>query len=215
MKNLKLMMLGPPGAGKGTQAQVLAKSLEIPQISTGDLLRASKQEGSALGKEAASYMDHGKLVPDELVINMVKERLQKKDAEKGYIFDGFPRTLAQAEALEDMGILLNHVISIEVSDAEIVRRLEGRRSCKECKAVYHLVFAPPKVEGKCDHCNAIGSLFQRADDQPEKIEQRLLEYSASTEPLIKFYADKGRLIQKDGEGAPKDVEKRIQKALGT
>ncbi len=209
----RLMMLGPPGAGKGTQAQQLAVELNIPQISTGDLLRAAKKNQTDLGKKAAPHMDNGKLVPDDLVIGMVVERLKEEDAEQGYIFDGFPRTLKQAESLEEMGVSLDNVISIIVSDEEVHRRLEARRTCSECKAIYHLIFSPPKSENTCDKCGAEGSIYQRADDTPEKIEERLRAYKAQTEPLIAFYQEKGRLIQIDGEGAPEEVKKRIQKAL--
>lgn len=210
----RLMMLGPPGAGKGTQAQQLVEAFQIPQISTGDLLRAAKRDGTDLGKLAAPYMDNGRLVPDELVIGMVKERIALPDAKNGYIFDGFPRTRNQSEALDEMGIALDHVISIDVSEPELIRRLEGRRSCKECKAVYHLVFAAPKVAGTCDRCGS-SPLLQRPDDMPVKIKQRLVEYAEETEPLIDFYGEKGLLIQIDGEGDPKEVKKRIQSALGT
>ncbi len=210
----RLMMLGPPGAGKGTQAQKLVEAFEIPQISTGDLLRAAKRNGTELGKQAAPFMDNGKLVPDALVIGMVKERITLPDAKNGYIFDGFPRTRTQSEALDEMDVVLDHVISIEVSEPELIRRLAGRRSCKECKAVYHLEFAPPTKADTCDKCGC-SPLIQRSDDQPAKIKQRLIEYAAETSPLIEFYQGKGILVQIDGEGDPKEIKKRIQSALGT
>lgn len=206
---MNIIMLGPPGAGKGTQAQMLAEKYGIPQISTGDILRAAVAEGTELGKKAKEYMDKGQLVPDEVVIGIVKERLSKPDCEKGFILDGFPRTVAQAEALDgilkEMGKKIDYVINIVVPDEEILKRLTGRRTCKVCGAMYHIIYNPPKVEGKCDKCG--GDLYQRDDDKEETIKNRLSVYHSQTAPLIDYYRKKGVLIDIDGT---KDIKTIFQ-----
>lgn len=212
MAKTKLMMLGPPGAGKGTQAQQLASELDIPQISTGDMLRQARRQGSPLGLEAARYMDAGDLVPDEVVIGLVVERLAQGDAHKGFILDGFPRTVAQAEALEKMGVELEAVLSIVVSEDEVVGRLGGRLSCPNCGAIFHAVANPPRVAGVCDVCGH--ALVRREDDRPEAIRERLKAYQAKTAPLTAYYHAKGSLHEIDGEGAPQLVYERVRKAIG-
>ena len=188
---MKLIRLGAPGAGKGTQAAVLSERLGIPTISTGNILRAAVKNGTPVGLQARSYMDAGKLVPDQVIIGIIAERLEEADCQKGYILDGVPRTIAQAEALEEAGIHFDSVLDIEVPDQEILHRMIGRRSCPICGATYHLEAAPPKIEGKCDHCG--NTLTQREDDKHETVISRLSTYHAQTEPLKKFYADRGIL----------------------
>ena len=188
---MKLIFLGPPGAGKGTQAAIISKKLSIPTISTGDMLRAAVKEGTPVGKQAKSFMDAGKLVPDDVIIGIVVERVQKPDCDHGYILDGVPRTIAQAQALEDAGIRFDHVISIETADEVVEGRLEGRRVCKNCGATYHVNNNPSKQEGVCDACGH--ELMQRADDAPATVSHRLEVYHAETEPLKDFYAERGLL----------------------
>jgi len=188
---MKLIFLGPPGAGKGTQAAVVSKRLDIPTISTGDMLRAAVKEGTQIGLQAKSYMDAGKLVPDEVIIGIVAERLEKPDCAKGFILDGVPRTIAQAEALDAKGVKFDKVVSLEVSDEAIVERMSGRRVCAKCGTPYHVVNKPPKAEGVCDSCG--GELVQRVDDKAETVRHRLKVYHAETEPLKKFYQDRGLL----------------------
>ncbi|MDE7003782.1 MAG: adenylate kinase [Oscillospiraceae bacterium] len=188
---MKLIMFGAPGAGKGTQAAILSERLGVPTISTGNILRAAVKNGTPVGLQARSYMDAGKLVPDQVIIGIIAERLEEADCQKGYILDGVPRTIAQAEALEEAGIHFDSVLDIEVPDQEILHRMIGRRSCPICGATYHLEAAPPKVEGKCDHCG--NTLTQREDDKHETVISRLSTYHAQTEPLKKFYADRGIL----------------------
>lgn len=188
---MKLIMFGAPGAGKGTQAAIFSERLGIPTISTGNILRAAVKNGTPVGLQARSYMDAGKLVPDQVIIGIIAERLAEPDCQKGYILDGVPRTIAQAEALEEAGIQFDCVLDIEVPDQEILHRMIGRRSCPICGATYHLEAAPPKVEGKCDHCG--NTLTQREDDKHETVISRLSTYHAQTEPLKKFYADRGIL----------------------
>lgn len=185
---MKLIMFGAPGAGKGTQAAILGERLDVPTISTGNILRAAVKNGTPVGLQARSYMDAGKLVPDQVIIGIIAERLAEPDCQKGYILDGVPRTIAQAEALEEAGIQFDCVLDIEVPDQEILHRMIGRRSCPICGATYHLEAAPPKVEGKCDHCG--NTLTQREDDKHETVISRLSTYHAQTEPLKKFYADR-------------------------
>ena len=185
---MKLIMFGAPGAGKGTQAAILSERLDVPTISTGNILRAAVKNGTPVGLQARSYMDAGKLVPDQVIIGIIAERLAEPDCQKGYILDGVPRTIAQAEALEEAGIQFDCVLDIEVPDQEILHRMIGRRSCPICGATYHLEAAPPKVEGKCDHCG--NTLTQREDDKHETVISRLSTYHAQTEPLKKFYADR-------------------------
>ena len=212
----QLILFGPPGAGKGTQARRLTESLGIPQISTGDILRQAKAEGTPMGQKAASYMNAGKLVPDEVVVGIVEERLEKDDAEGGWILDGFPRTLPQAEALDAMldrrGEAIDRVLSLEVPDEPIVARLSGRRSCPECKAGYHVTFDPPTQAGICNECGA--ALIQRDDDRAEAIRERLKTFHDQTAPLTQYYENKGLLARVDGEGGIDEVTHRIQSALG-
>lgn len=213
---MNLILLGPPGSGKGTQGRKLAERLGIPQISTGDILREAVREGTPLGMKAKAYMDQGKLVPDEIVIGIIRERLEAKDTKKGAIFDGFPRTVPQAEALdrimEELGRKIDAVIDIEVSDEEVLRRLTGRRTCRDCGAMYHVVFNPPKKEGLCDVCG--GELYQRDDDKEETIKNRLRVYREQTEPLETYYEQKGILRRVKGEASIEEVEKEILEFLG-
>lgn len=208
MAKRKLMFLGPPGAGKGTQAVRLAEELSIPQISTGDMLREARRRGTELGVKAAGFMDAGELVPDAVVIGIVAERLQEDDAAAGFILDGFPRTVAQAEALAEMGIVLDGVVNIQVSEDEIVERLGGRLSCPSCGASYHVKFSPPQDEGSCDKCGA--DLVRRPDDQPEAIRQRLESYAKKTSPLVSFYEDRGKLLNVQGEGDLDEIQAKIR-----
>ena len=208
---MNLILLGPPGAGKGTQAQMIVDRYHIPQVSTGDILRAAVKGKTPLGAKAKEFMDQGKLVPDELVIGIIEERLKASDCGPGFILDGFPRTIAQAEALQPilakMGKSVDHVINIEVEDEELVRRLTGRRTCKNCGAMFHLIFYPPKKEGRCDRCG--GSLYQRDDDKEETIRTRLKEYQRQTAPLIQYYQEKKKLRSILGVGEQNQIFKRI------
>lgn len=188
---MKLILLGAPGAGKGTQAEIISQKLNIPTISTGNILRAAVANGTPVGLKAKEYMDAGKLVPDDVIIGVISERLAESDCQKGYILDGVPRTIAQAEALEKAGIQFDAVVSIEISDEEIERRMTGRRTCVNCGATYHMVAAPPKQEGVCDKCGQ--ALQQRKDDKPETVKARLATYHKETEPLKDFYAQRGVL----------------------
>jgi len=212
---MRMILLGPPGAGKGTQAKDLVEKYKIPQISTGDILRKNLAEKTPLGLEAKKYMDKGELVPDSVVVGIVKERLKEADCAKGYILDGFPRTVPQAEeldkALADMSTPLDKVLSIDVPDSELVARLSGRRTCRSCQEGYHVMFKKPKVEGKCDKCG--GELYQRDDDKEESIKNRLKVYQASTAPLIDYYKAKGLLRGVDGVGDMKEILARMVKAL--
>jgi len=204
---VRLVFLGAPGAGKGTQAKKLVEKYGIPQISTGDLLRAAVAQGTALGKEAKSYMDRGELVPDQVVLGMVKERLSQDDCKKGFILDGFPRNVAQAEALDkmlaEMNIPLDLALNIDVPFEDLMKRLTGRRTCKSCGQMYNIYYSPPKVEGKCDKCG--GDLFQRDDDKEETIKKRLDVYKAQTEPLIDYYSKKGILKSVSGTGSIDEI----------
>ncbi len=188
---MKLIMFGAPGAGKGTQAAILSERLGIPTISTGNILRAAVKNRTPVGLQAQSYMDAGKLVPDQVIIDIIAERLEEDDCKKGYILDGVPRTIAQAEALERAGVEFDAVLDIEVPDEEITHRMVGRRACPVCGATYHLEAAPPKKEGICDNCGS--GLVLREDDKPETVQSRLNTYHVQTEPLKKFYARRGIL----------------------
>lgn len=209
---MKLIMLGAPGAGKGTQAAVLSERLAIPTISTGNILRAAVKNGTPVGLQAKSYMDAGKLVPDQVIIGIIAERLAEDDCAKGYILDGVPRTIAQAEALEAAGIRFDCVLDIEVSDDEIVSRMAGRRACTDCGATYHVKAAPPKVDGVCDACG--GKLVQRDDDKPETVQGRLTVYHAETEPLKDFYAQRGILKTVENKPTIEETTRAIELVLG-
>ncbi len=213
---MKIVLLGAPGAGKGTQAKKLIEKYGIPQISTGDLLRAAVAAGTPLGKEAKSYMDKGELVPDSVVLGMVEERLKQDDCKKGYILDGFPRNTAQAEALDKMLISLNMpldaALSVDVPFEDLMKRLTGRRTCKSCGQMYNIYFSPPQKEGVCDKCG--GELFQRDDDKEETIKKRLEVYSAQTEPLIDYYKKKGILKTVAGVGSIDEIFKNVCAVLG-
>jgi len=213
---MNLILLGPPGAGKGTQAQKIVETYHIPQISTGDILRSAVKEGTPLGKEARAFMDRGQLVPDEVVIGIIEERLRAPDCQSGFILDGFPRNISQADALQSLlakiGKSIDHVINIEVDFEELVRRLTGRRTCKNCGAMFHILFQPPKEEGKCDRCG--GPLYQRTDDHEETIRTRLKEYEKQTAPLVDYYQKKKLLRSIDGVGEAEQIFVRILQQLG-
>ena len=205
-------MLGAPGAGKGTQAAILSEKLGIPTISTGNILRAAVKNGTPVGLQAKSYMDAGKLVPDDVIIGIVAERLAEADCANGYILDGVPRTIAQAEALEAAGIVFDNVISIEIPDEVIEERMEGRRFCRSCGATYHIHNAPSKVEGVCDKCG--GELEQRDDDKPETVKHRLEVYHTETEPLKDFYAKRNVLRPVENQPTIEATAEMVNKALG-
>ena len=209
---MKLILLGAPGAGKGTQAEILCKELNIPTISTGNILRAAIKNGTPTGLKAKSYMDAGQLVPDEVIIGIVTERLAEADCAGGYILDGVPRTIAQAEALEQGGIQFDAVVSIEISDETIMERMSGRRVCESCGASYHLVAVPPKTPGVCDSCG--GKLVQRKDDAPETVKARLEVYHKETEPLKDFYAQRGLLKSVENQPTVTGTTQAILRALG-
>lgn len=197
---MKIIMLGAPGAGKGTQAKQIADKFSIPHISTGDIFRANIKEGTELGQKAKGYMDAGELVPDELVCDLVVDRIQKEDCANGFILDGFPRTIPQAEALTDalnaIGQKMDYAIDIEVNDAQIVERMGGRRACLGCGATYHIINIPPKKEGICDRCGS--EIILRDDDKPETVQNRLNVYHEQTQPLIDYYKEQGILSEVDG-----------------
>jgi len=213
---MNLILLGPPGAGKGTQAQMIVERYRIPQISTGDILRNAVKESTPLGLKAKAFMDRGQLVPDEVVIGIIDERLRAPDCNPGFILDGFPRTIAQAEALQSIltkiGKSIDHVINMEVDPEELVHRLTGRRTCKNCGAMFHVLFHPPKGEGICDRCG--GPLYQREDDKEETIRTRLREYQKQTAPLIEYYRQKNRLRSIQGMGGQDQIFERIARHLG-
>ena len=208
---MKLIMLGAPGAGKGTLGAVLSNTLNIPIISTGNILRAAVRNGTPVGLQAKSYMEAGKLVPDEVIIGIIAERLEESDCANGYILDGVPRTIAQAEALEKAGILFDHVVSLEISDEEIEERMEGRRFCAGCGATYHIHNVPPKQEGVCDKCG--GVLELRDDDKPETVKHRLEIYHIETEPLKEFYAERGVLTPVATTGTLEENTRAILEAI--
>ncbi|HEX2228634.1 MAG TPA: adenylate kinase [Candidatus Binatia bacterium] len=213
---MRVVLLGPPGAGKGTQAKLLQEIFRGCQISTGDILRKAVAEKTPLGKEAASYIDRGALVPDEVILNLVAQRIQQADCADGFILDGFPRTVAQADGLqrilESLGQRLDGVLSVQVPPAIIVDRLSGRRTCKDCGAMYHVTFSPSKKSGVCDHCS--GALYQRNDDIPETIGTRLKVYENQTAPLVNYYREQGLLREIDGVGSVEEIHKRAVGALG-
>jgi adenylate kinase len=208
---MNIVFLGPPGAGKGTQAKILIERYGIPQVSTGDMLREHRAKGTELGKKAQEYMDKGQLVPDEIILGMVKDRLSQPDCQKGFILDGFPRTVAQAEALDkllsEMGKKLDFALALIVPDDLLVERLTGRRTCKNCGMMYHIKYKPPKVEGKCDVCG--GELYQRPDDNEETVRNRLKVYHEQTAPLIEYYKNKGILREIDGSKSIEEITQQI------
>ncbi|ABW15372.1 adenylate kinase [Frankia sp. Mgl5] len=212
---MRLVLVGPPGAGKGTQAAFIAQARSIPKISTGDIFRANVREGTELGVQAKAFMDSGDLVPDEITIGMVRNRLAEDDAVKGFLLDGFPRNVPQAEVLggmlDAMGTRLDVVLELVVDDDEVVRRLSGRRTCRNCGHIWHLDFDPSRVEGICDRCS--GELFQRDDDRPETVRHRLEVYAEQTSPLVAYYAAKGVLIGIDATGPVDNVTDRALDAL--
>ena len=209
---MNLILLGAPGAGKGTQAELLVSKLSIPAISTGNMLREAIAKGTDLGKKAKQYMDEGNLVPDELILGIVADRVSQADCANGFILDGVPRTLAQAEALEAKGVRIDHVVSIEVDDSEIEGRMTGRRVCGKCGASYHIVANPPKVDDVCDSCGS--DLVIRKDDAPETVRKRLEVYHATTEVLKDFYAKLGRLRLVNGSQSIEGANEDILKAIG-
>ena len=212
---MRVVLVGPPGAGKGTQAQFVAADLSVPKISTGDIFRANVSQGTPLGVEAKKFMDAGDLVPDEITIGMVRDRLAEDDAAKGFLLDGFPRNVPQARVLDEMllelGTALDVVLELVVDDDEVVRRLSGRRTCRTCNRVWHVDFDPPEAEGVFDRCG--GELFQRDDDREETIRHRLEVYAEQTAPLVGYYADAGILVGIDATGPVDDVTDRAIRAL--
>ena len=213
---MRIIMLGAPGAGKGTQAKKIAEKYGIPHISTGDIFRANIKNGTELGQKAKGYMDQGLLVPDELVVDLVADRVKQGDCKNGYVLDGFPRTIPQAEALDhalaEMGEKMDYAINVEVPDENIVNRMSGRRACVDCGATYHIVYAPTKEDGVCDKCG--GSLILRDDDKPETVKKRLGVYHDQTQPLIDYYTNAGILKEVDGTIEIEDVFGEIVKILG-
>jgi adenylate kinase len=212
---VRIVLVGPPGAGKGTQAEYIAAHLSVPQISTGDIFRSNVAQGTPLGVEAKRYMDAGQLVPDEVTINMVRERLAEADAADGFLLDGFPRTVPQAAALDkmlaDLGTQLDLVLELVVDDDEVIRRLSGRRQCRGCGKIWHVEFDATSKEGVCDRCG--GQLYQRDDDKPEVIAERLRVYSRDTAPLVDYYGAQGKLVGIDATGPVEDVTTRAIDAL--
>jgi adenylate kinase len=212
---VRVAFLGPPGAGKGTQARELAREWSVPQIATGDMLREAVAMGTPLGQEAKRYMDQGALVPDEVIVRVMKERLARPDASTGFILDGFPRTIGQAETLaqilKDLGQELEAVVYFDVSDAELLRRLTGRRVCRQCGSTFHLVSAPPAAAGTCDRCG--GELYQREDDSEATVGNRLRVYQRQTAPLLDYYRDRSRLRTVAGEGAMPSIRAAIRRTV--
>ncbi|MGB9770807.1 MAG: adenylate kinase [Candidatus Kapaibacteriota bacterium] len=212
---MRLIFLGPPGAGKGTQAEFICRDFNIKQLSTGDLLRAHRKQGTELGKKAQQFMDKGELVPDSLIIDMIKEELTKPDFKNGYLLDGFPRTIGQAKALEnllnELGQKLNAVLVLDVPTEEIVKRLTARRTCRICGKTYHLIFNPPRQDGVCDIDG--GELYQRTDDNEETVRNRLAVYENQTKPLIDYYENKGLAIHINGSGEIEEIYNDIKKIL--
>ena len=209
---MRLILLGAPGAGKGTQAEILSKELNIPTISTGNILRAAMKNGTPVGLKAKSYVEAGKLVPDDVIIGIIEERLAQPDCSSGYILDGVPRTIPQAQAMEEKGIGIDWAVSIEVADQVIVERMSGRRTCKNCSQTFHIVNNPPKQEGICDFCG--GELTIRKDDAPETVRTRLEVFHKETEPLKDFYAERGKLKTVDNQPSIEATTAAIREALG-
>ena len=211
---MRVAFLGPPGAGKGTQARELAREWGVPHVATGDMLRDAATAGTPLGRQAKAYMDTGALVPDDVIIRMIAERLRRPDARKGFLLDGFPRTIAQAEGLErlleDLGQPLERVVYFEVSEPELLRRLTGRRVCRACQTAFHMVSAPPKSPGVCDRCG--GELYQRQDDSEATVRHRLGVYARQTAPLLDWYRGRGMLVSVPGEGPIADIRRRVDEA---
>ena len=208
---MNLIFLGAPGAGKGTQAEIVSEKFSIPTVSTGNIIREALKNGTEMGLKAKAFIESGALVPDDVVIGIIKERLAKDDCAKGFILDGFPRTIPQAEALDKHGVTFDHVISIEIADETIVNRMGNRRVCEDCGASYHLVAVPPKVEGVCDKCG--GHLVQRDDDKPETVQHRLEIYHVRTEPLKEFYAQRGVLYSIPVTGTVEENIKALMEAV--
>ena len=209
---MRLILLGAPGAGKGTQAEILSRELGIPTISTGNILRAAMKAGTPVGIQAKSYVEAGKLVPDDVIIGIIQERLAQEDCKEGYILDGVPRTIPQAETMEAMGVQIDCALSIEVEDQVIVERMAGRRTCKDCSQTFHIVNNPPKTEGSCDFCG--GELTIRKDDAPETVKARLATYHKETEPLKAFYESRGKLKSVDNQPTIEATTEAIKAALG-
>ena len=208
---MRLILLGAPGAGKGTQAEILSRELEIPTISTGNILRAAIKNGTKVGLEAKAFIEAGKLVPDAVIIGIIRDRLSEPDCSRGYILDGVPRTIPQAEAMEEMGIEIDCALSIEVEDQVIVERMSGRRTCRDCSTTFHIVNNPPKVEGVCDNCG--GELTIRKDDAPETVRARLETYHRETEPLKAFYESRGKLRTVENQPSIEETTAAIRRAL--
>lgn len=209
---MNLILLGAPGAGKGTQAEIICAKLNIPAISTGNILREAVKNGTEMGQKAKSYMDAGNLVPDDVIIGIVKERLAQSDCENGFVLDGVPRTVAQAEALDEAGVRIDRVVNIQVEDDAIVRRMSGRRVCSDCGASYHTDYKPSKIDGVCDKCG--GKLVIRKDDQESIVKDRLQVYHDLTEPLIAYYEKKGVLKTVIGQERVEDTSELVRRALG-
>ena len=208
---MRLILLGAPGAGKGTQAEILSRELGIPTISTGNILRAAMKAGTPVGIQAKSYVEAGKLVPDDVIIGIIQERLAQEDCKQGYILDGVPRTIPQAETMEAMGVQIDCALSIEVEDHVIVERMAGRRTCKDCSQTFHIVNNPPKTEGSCDFCG--GELTIRKDDEPATVLDRLKAYHQQTEPLVAFYRERGKLVEVPDQGSIEATTAYILKLL--
>ena len=209
---MRLILLGAPGAGKGTQAEILSKELNIPTISTGNILRAAMKEETEIGLKAKEYVNAGKLVPDDVIIGIIKERLGQDDCANGYILDGVPRTIPQAEAMEKLGVEIDNALSIEIEDETIIDRMSGRRTCKDCSRTFHIKSNPPKTEGICDACG--GELTIRKDDAPETVKARLDTYHKDTEPLKAFYKERAKLIMVDNQPSIEETTAEIRNALG-
>lgn len=206
-----IILLGAPGAGKGTQAEKICEYLNIPTISTGNIIREALKSGTEMGKKAQSYLDQGKLVPDDVVIGIVRDRLAQGDCKNGFVLDGFPRTIPQAEALDQMGVVIDKVIDLQVTDEDVIQRMSGRRICEKCGASYHMQYNKPRVEGVCDKC--AGTLIQRKDDHPDTVKERLKVYHKQTEPLEEYYRKKGKLAVVKGQEDVQDTTRLTLAAL--